>query len=168
MAFVNEIPSAEDIEKFDLPYKPDLSDPIELRRDWAVDRERDVYVTGPGGIGKQDRDEPLKRYFVVYLGRSKIRVLLEPQRTTGDYKNSPYHIHWPALHEIWALRPQDSRFVEIYNLARQNPDSPNSYLRNYSLNEFLAIFKEAATVRKEGFHNRFILTPVAVAVTFGF
>lgn len=43
MAFVNEIPTAEDIEKYELPYKLDLEKPIEHRRMWTVDRERNFF-----------------------------------------------------------------------------------------------------------------------------
>lgn len=166
MPFVNEIPSAEDIEKFDLPFRLDLDKPIEFRRDWAADRERDIYVTGPGRIGNQAHDEELKSYFNVYLGSAKLQVILKPQQTPGDFEANPYHIHWPELLEIWAVHPQENRLVEIYKSARQNPDAPNPYLRNYSLNEFVAVFKESASVRKAGYHNRAIDAPIVVG--FGF
>ena len=166
MSFVIEIPSAEDIETYQLPYMEDLQGPIELRRPWTADRDRGIYMIGPGGIGKQEHDEELKRYFDVYLGRTKLRVILKPKQTPGDYKANPYYIHWPALLEIWALHPRENRLVEIYKAARQNPDAPNPYLRNYSLNEFMVIFKEAVAVCKEGYYNKFIHAPIVVS--FGF
>ena len=81
MAFVNEIPSAEDIKKFDLPYGPDLEKPMEHRRSWLADRERDIYLTGPGATGNQAYDDNVKYYFNIYFGRSKFHQSLGLQRT---------------------------------------------------------------------------------------
>ena len=48
MPFIEEIPSAQDIKDFDPPFGPDLEKPIEERRFWWADRERDVYLIGVG------------------------------------------------------------------------------------------------------------------------
>ncbi len=48
MPFINEIPSAEDIEKYGLPFKKDLDLDISLRRQWTVDRERNFHLYGGG------------------------------------------------------------------------------------------------------------------------
>ncbi len=47
MPFINEIPTAEDIEKYGmLPYKNDLNLDISLRSQWTVDRERNFHLYG--------------------------------------------------------------------------------------------------------------------------
>ncbi len=46
MPFINEIPSAEDIEKYGLPYKKQLNLDISLRSQWTVDRERNFHLYG--------------------------------------------------------------------------------------------------------------------------
>jgi hypothetical protein len=166
MTFVNEIPNAQDIDKYDLPYKLDLERPIEQRRTWLADRERDIYLTGPGATGNQAHDDNVKFYFNIYLGQSKLKVVMEPSRRPGDFKADPYHIHWPALLEIWVVHPQENRMVELVNLTRQTPDVSHPLLQNRSLNEFVAIFKEAVAARKEGDYNKHIHAPITVS--FGF
>ncbi len=46
MPFINEIPSAEDIEKYGLPFKHDLNVDMRLRNPWTIDRERNFYLYG--------------------------------------------------------------------------------------------------------------------------
>ncbi len=46
MPFINEIPSAEDIEKYGLPFKKGLNLDISLRSQWTVDRERNFHLYG--------------------------------------------------------------------------------------------------------------------------
>lgn len=166
MSFINEIPSPEDIEKFGLPYGSDLEKPLEHRRSWLADRERDIYLTGPGATGNQAYDEDVKYYFNIYLGKSKLKVVVEPSRTPGDYKVDPYFIHWPALLEVWAVHPQENRLVEVLKLTSTTPDIPHPFLQGYSLNEFVSIFKAAVAARKAGNFNKHIQTPITVS--FGF
>lgn len=168
MAFIHEIPSAEDIEKYDLPYRADLEDPIELRRMWTVDRERDSFVIGGGLTGNPafEGQENLKASFDFYLASSKFEIIMEPKRTPGDFNVDPFHIHWPALLEIWAIRPQEKRMIDVTKSVKEQPDSPHPMLNNHSFNQFVAIFKEALIVHKAGFYNRHIKVPITV--TFGF
>jgi hypothetical protein len=160
MTFKNEIPSAEDIKRFNLPYGLDLEKPIEHRRTWLADRERDIYLTGPGATGNQAHDEDIKYYFSIYFGKSKLKVVVEPSRTPGDFRADPYFIHWPALLEIWVGT------VEVIKLTSSTPDVPHPLLQGRSLNEFVEIFKEAVTARKAGNDNDYIETPITVS--FGF
>lgn len=168
MPFVHELPSAEDVEKYDLPYRADLEDPVELRRKWTVDRDRDSFLIGGGATGNQAYEgaETIKVYFILYLAGSKFRIIMEPDRTPGDFNADPYFIHWPALLEIWAIRPQENRMVDVTKSVKEQPDSPHPMLNNYSFNEFVAIFKEALSVHKAGFYNRHIKT--LITVSFGF
>ncbi|WP_334119225.1 hypothetical protein [Limnobacter sp.] len=168
MTFVNEIPTAEDIEKYELPYKLDLEKPIEHRRMWTVDRERDFFLTGGGLTGNPAFEDPktLKVYFSLYLSGSKFRIIMEPKRTPGDFKADPFFIHWPALLEIWAIRPQENRMVDVTKMVTEQPDASHPMLNNYSFNKFVAIFKEAVTVFKAAEYNKHIKSPITV--TFGF
>lgn len=166
MAFVNEIPTAEDIEKYDLPYNLDLERPIEQRRSWLADRERGFYLTGPGVTGNQAFEDNVKMYFNLILGRSMFKVVMEPKQTPGDFNSNPYHIHWPALLEIWTVHPQESRMVEVCKTAREAPNVPHPLLQDHSLNEFVKILKEAITAHKEGDYNKYIQAPITVS--FGF
>lgn len=91
---------------------------------------------------------------------------MEPDLTPGDFKVDPYFIHWPALLEIWAIRPQENRMVDVTKTVKEQPDASHTMLSNYSFNEFVSIFKEALIVHKAGFYNRVIKAPITV--TFGF
>lgn len=168
MAFAHELPSAEDIKKYDLPYYLDLQDPIELRRKWTVDRERDFFLTGGGATGNPAFEDPkkIKVYFTLYLSGSKFKIIIEPDHTPGDFNVDPYFIHWPALLEIWAIRPQENRMVDVTKAVKEQPEVPHPMLNNYSFNEFVAIFKEALSVHKAGYYNKHIKAPITV--TFGF
>ncbi|MRT52324.1 hypothetical protein FG476_01190, partial [Xylella fastidiosa subsp. multiplex] len=53
MPFINEIPSAEDIEKYGLPYKKQLNLDMRLRSQWTVDRERNFHLYGGGTTANQ-------------------------------------------------------------------------------------------------------------------
>jgi hypothetical protein len=167
MTFTNEVPSEEDIIKYDLPYKLDLDKPIEHRRSWLTDREKDIHMTGPGATGNPAYEDNVKMRAHLYLGRCKIQVIMEPPKVApGGFKANPYYIHWPALLEIWAIHPQEQRMIEVLQAASKTPDAPEQLLQGYSLRDFIKILKEALSVRKEGDSNHHIHAPIIV--TFGF
>jgi hypothetical protein len=167
MAFVNKLPSEEDIVKYDLPFKLDLEKPIEHRRSWLTDRERDIHMTGPGATGNPAFEDKVKMRVSLYLGRCKIQVILEPPKVApGGFKANPYYIHWPALLEIWVIHPQEQRMIEVLQAASKNPDKPEQLLQGHSLRDFVEILKEALSARKEGDSTHHIQAPITV--TFGF
>jgi hypothetical protein len=166
MAFVNEIPSAEDIEKYDLPYRLDLQRPIEQRRMWTADRERGVFLPGGGMTGNQAFDDDVKAIFDFYIAHSKFQVILEPRLSPNGYTGNPYHIHWPALLEIWAVLPKDNQMAKVPKTAWEQPENPLPILNGYSLNQFIEVFKEALSTHKAGDYNKRIHVPITV--TFGF
>lgn len=135
---------------------------------WTVDRERDLFLTGGWATGSPAFEDPktLKVYFVLYLSGSKFRIIMEPDRTPGDFNADPYCIHWPALLEIWAIRPQESAIFDVTKVVKEQPDVPHPMLSNYSFSEFVSIFKEALIMHKAGFYNRVIKAPITT--TFGF
>jgi hypothetical protein len=166
MAFVLEIPSAEDIKKFDLPFWPDLEKPIEERRTWLADRERNVYLTGVGATGNQAFDDNIKQRAGFYLGQTRFNVILEPSKTPGDFKANPYTIYYPALLQIWVYISPERGMVDVLPEVKTAPNEPNPLLQNRSLNEFVELLKEALSIHKEGFYNKFI--DGTIAVSFGF
>ncbi|AXI82773.1 hypothetical protein FUT69_04965 [Xylella taiwanensis] len=122
MPFINEIPSAEDIEKYGLLYKNDLNLDMKLRRQWTMDRERNFHLYGGGATGNQAFEEIIDYRFYLYLNGSKLII--------------------------------------------ETPDVPQTLLDNDSLNQFIAILKEAVTVHSAGYRHRHIHIPVVVR--FGF
>ncbi|AXI82801.1 hypothetical protein FUT69_04750 [Xylella taiwanensis] len=169
MPFINEIPTAEDIEKYGLPFKKDLTLRMELRRQWTVDRERNFHLYGGGANANQAFTDVFYYEFDLYLNGSKFIIELDRDRTRGpsNFEDNPYVITWSKLMSIKVMpRDQVSPLKTLPPSAWENPDAPQPLLDNYSLNQFIAILKEAVTVRGAGDSNRHIHNPIVVR--FGF
>ena len=166
MPFVEEIPSAQDIKDFDLPFGPDLEKPIEHRRSWFVDRERDVYLAYLGYTGNPAFDDNIKQDAGFYIGKKRFNVILEPSKTPMDFNVNPYSIHYPALLKIWVYISADRGMIDVLPEVQNAPDTPHPFLQNRSLNEFVALLKEALVARKAGRSNSYI--QATIAVSFGF
>ncbi|ACA11346.1 hypothetical protein FG476_02480 [Xylella fastidiosa subsp. multiplex] len=169
MPFINEIPSAEDIEKYGLPYKNDVNLPMRLRSQWTVDRERNFHLYGGGATANQAYEEIFYYRFYLYLNGTKFVVELDvdPNRKPPTFKDNPYVIVWSKLMSI-KVWPHDqvSPLKRVPPAAWDTPDAPQSLLDNRSLNQFIVILKEALTVRGAGDANRNIHHPIVVH--FGF
>jgi hypothetical protein len=166
MAFIEEIPSAQDIKDFDLPFWPDLEKPIENRRTWWADRERDIYITSVGVTGNQAFDEDIKQRAGFYLGRKRFNVILEPRKTPGDYKVDPYTMHYPALLKIMVYISPERGMIDVLPEVRKAPDKPHPFLQNRSLDEFVSLLKEALVAYRAGDSTKYIHG--TIAVSFGF
>ncbi len=167
MAFIEELPSAEDIKKFDLPFALDLEKPVEHRRTWFADHGRGVYLTGVGYTGNPAFDdyEHIKASAGFYLGRKKFKVILERYIAPDDFNANPYSIHYPDLLKIYVYTVERGMFDVLPEVSKL-PGTQHAFLQNYSLNEFVLLFKEALTARKAGDSNKYI--PGIVNVSFGF
>jgi hypothetical protein len=167
MAFVLEIPSAEDIKKFDLPFWPDLEKPMEERRTWLADRERNVYLTAVGATGNQAFDDNIKQRAGFYLGQTRFNVILEPRTGSSSVHETPYIIHYPALLQILVYISPVRGMIDVLPEVQKTPNEPNSLLKNRSLNEFIALLKEVLIEYKAGeVMNKHIHG--ATIVSFGF
>ncbi len=96
MPFINEIPSAEDIEKYGLPFKKDLDLDISLRRQWTVDRERNFYLYVGGLTGNPAYEGIVYYCFYLYLNGTKFIVELDVDRnrTPSTFEDNPYIVEW--------------------------------------------------------------------------
>ncbi|AIC09440.1 hypothetical protein [Xylella fastidiosa] len=169
MPFINEIPSAEDIEKYGLPFKKDLDLDISLRRQWTVDRERNFHLYGGGATANQAYEEIFYYRFYLYLNGTKFVVELDVDRNRipSMFKDNPYVVEWSKLMSI-KVWPHDqvSPLKRVPPAAWDTPDAPQPLLGNRSLNQFIAILKEALTVHGAGESNDSIHHPIVVR--FGF
>ncbi|HHW4677134.1 hypothetical protein XfCFBP8082_05065 [Xylella fastidiosa subsp. fastidiosa] len=168
MPFINEIPSAEDIEKYGLPYKKQLNLDISLRSQWTVDRERNFHLYG-GGTANQAYEEIFYYRFYMYLNGTKFVVELDVDRNRipSMFKDNPYVVEWSKLMSIKVWHhDQVSPLKRVPPAAWDTPDAPQPLLDNRSLNQFIAILKEALTVHGAGDSNRRIHHPIVVH--FGF
>jgi hypothetical protein len=166
MAFIEEIPSAQDIKDFDLPFWPDLEKPIEERRTWWADRERDIYLAYVGATGNQAFDENIKQDAGFYLGRKRFNIILEPREGTISNREIPYFIHYPALLKIMVYISPERGMIDVLPEVRKVPDKPHAFLQNRSLDEFVSLLKEALVAYKAGRSNKFIQG--TINVSFGF
>ncbi|AXI82800.1 hypothetical protein FUT69_04760 [Xylella taiwanensis] len=166
MPFINEIPAAEDIEKYGLPYKNDLNLPMRLRNEWTVDRERNFHLYGLGATGNQAFEEKIYHRFKLYLNGKNFIVELEDGGALR-FDDNPNVVVWSKLMSIWLIpHDQVSPLKILPPSAWETPDAPQPLLDNYSLNQFVTILKEAFTVYGDGYANRYIHTPIVVR--FGF
>ncbi len=168
MPFINEIPSAEDIEKYGLPYKKQLNLDISLRSQWTVDRERNFHLYG-GALQIRLMKKIFYYRFYMYLNGTKFVVELDVDRNRipSMFKDNPYVVEWSKLMSI-KVWPHDqvSPLKRVPPAAWDTPDAPQPLLDNRSLNQFIAILKEALTVHGAGDSNRHIHHPIVVH--FGF
>ncbi|MGY0328856.1 hypothetical protein ACWWAE_01580 [Xylella fastidiosa subsp. multiplex] len=169
MPFINEIPSAEDIEKYGLPFKKDLDLDISLRRQWTVDRERNFHLYGGGTTANQAFTDVFYYRFYLYLNGTKfvIELDVDPNRKPPRFKDNPYVVEWSKLMSIELMPSDQGGYLKaLPRSAWDTPDVPQPLLQNYSLNQFIVILKEALTVRGAGDSNRHIHHPIVVR--FGF
>ncbi|TNV98144.1 hypothetical protein C5H21_09080 [Xylella fastidiosa] len=168
MPFINEIPSAEDIEKYGLPFKHDLNVDMRLRNPWTIDRERNFYLYG-GATGNQAYEDIIYYRFYLYLNGSKFVIELDLDRThkPSNFEDNPYVIVWKKLMSINVISSdQVSLMKRVPSSAWENPDAPQPLLDNYSLNQFIAILKEAMTAYGKGYANRHIHHPLWSVLDF--
>jgi hypothetical protein len=166
MAFIEEIPSAQDINDFDLPFELDLEKPIKERRTWWADRERGIYFTGIGLTGNQAFDENIKQRAGIYIGRTRFNVILEPHANPGKFTTNPYVIHYPDLLKIMVYVSPERGMIDVLPVVGEAPDEPHPFLQNRSFNEFLVLLKEALVAYKAGNSTENIHG--AIVVSFGF
>lgn len=131
MAFVNEVVSDSDIDKYGLPFKKGSG------RYWTRDVERDMYLWG-GLSGNPAHGEDIEGRFYLYVGGMEIYIVVLPGTWSAKFSESPYVISWKSLEHV---RPSD--------LGKIRKD------------RFLEILKEALTVYgRNGRENRYTPTRI--------
>ena len=164
MAFVNEFPSEEDIDKYNLVnYKKNKDLPLEYRRTWTVDHAKNCYIWG-GLSGNPAFGEEIKGKFSLYINDQKFLVTLIPGESSLVFSDNPYRVKWDAVEDISAIRPD--HYARLPNSAWLNPDVSQPVLDGMSLNSFLEILRDALSIHGEGDTNRNIHNPIVVQ--FGF
>jgi len=165
MAFVNEIPTEEEIVKYGLPYANDKNWPPERRRIWTVDHDRNFHLTGDIH-GDQARGEEVKWLFKLYLNGVWLRIYMKFSGGSSVYTDNPYVVQYGPIESIWVIRTDIDQSIELSKSAWQQPDSSQSLLGGRTLNEVVDILKEGLTARKAGQSNRNINNPIVVQFNF--
>lgn len=166
MAFVNEVPTEEEIEKYGLPFGNDKNVKPELRRIWTVDHGRNFHLT-VGVSGKQERDEDVKWRCSLYLNGLRFHVFLRRKKGSLVFTDNPYVVRYGAIDSICAIRTDiEEQSIELPKSAWQQPDSPQPLLDGRTFNAFIDILKEGLTALKAGDSNRYIHNPIVVQFDF--
>lgn len=122
MAFVNEIVSEEDIQKYGLDEIKKKFDPYGWKERpkffthaWTIDRERDIYFMQAKMVeenGPSGRPEPTSKYiFILNIQGREVQVLLKRIRCPKSFSDSPFIIGWSLL-EITDLAALDLSKVD--------------------------------------------------------
>ena len=164
MAFINEFPSEEDINKYNLTnYKNDKNLSPEFRSIWTVDHGRNFHLWG-GLSGKPQFDEVIKGKFYLYLNGSQFLVILVPDAASLVFTDNPYRVKWDAVEAISSIHPD--HYSCLPSSAWKKPDVSQPILGGMTLNSFLEILKEALIIYGEGRCNRVIKNPIVVQFEF--
>ncbi|ALR09340.2 hypothetical protein XFFB_09210 [Xylella fastidiosa] len=120
-----------------------------------------------GATANQAYEEIFYYRFYLYLNGTKFVVELDAGRGSLVFEDNPYVVVWSKLMSI-KVWPHDqvSPLKRVPPAAWDTPDAPQPLLDNRSLNQFIAILKEALTVHGAGDSNRRIHHPIVVR--FGF
>jgi hypothetical protein len=126
MAFVNEVVSDADIDKYGLPFEKGSG------RYWTRDAERDMYLWGGKG-GNPAFGDSIYGYFHLFIKGIDLSIRLEPGDGSHDFSDNPYIIKWSQI-------------------ARINPPNAGGLARNdviHHLKEALVVYGE------DGRENKF-------------
>lgn len=150
MAFINELVSKEDIEKYGLAelhqhYSELAQNGYALRtgldgnQSWMVDREREIWFMRVG-VGTIDSDPIMptgEDYYILHYKGKNIEVLMRRNRKEGSTKisDNPFRVCWEIL------------FI--------NPES----LEDISTQEIIDIIAEAELVDNYGGSRKFFQNP---------
>lgn len=98
MAFVNEIVSDADIDRYGLPFQKGAG------RYWTRDKERDIYLWG-GLIGNPARGEPIEGRFHLGISGSLVYLRLRPGYWSAKFSEVPYVVTWDSVESIQSDSP---------------------------------------------------------------
>ena len=90
MAFVNEIVSDADIDRYDLPFEKGAG------RYWTRDKERDIYLWGGKG-GNPAFGEEILGYFNLRMKEKNLKIAIRPGVGSDSYSEQPYCIEWAQI-----------------------------------------------------------------------
>jgi hypothetical protein len=93
MAFVNEVVSDADIDKYKLPFAKGGG------RYWTRDAERDFYLWG-GRYGNPAFGEVILGSFDLYMHGKLLRFKIVPGVGSMKYSDSPYLICWKGISRV--------------------------------------------------------------------
>jgi hypothetical protein len=126
MAFVNEVVSDADIDKYGLPFKKGIG------LYWTRDAERDVYLWG-GLSGNPAHGEEINGEFYLYIDGQVLYFVIRPGAGSIKFSESPYHIVWDSVQFV---RPSDYGGLEIGRVNRLLKDALLVYGRNGGSNQY--------------------------------
>jgi len=126
MAFINQVISAEDIEKYGLPFKQ-KSDFY-----WTRDIENNFYLWGGLG-GNPAYGEEIEGRFHLYLDGEEFYFVIRPGKGSFKFSESPYVVVWKSIEYVKPLGLDAMKRVRAINILR---DALTVYGRNGRDNKY--------------------------------
>lgn len=162
MAFENEMPTVQKVERFGLQTGARFLQP-EWHRILTVDHERNFHLWG-GLTGNPRHCEKVQGDFDFYLNGDEFRVLLSMARSTRSVTDLSYLVRWDAVETIWTVHA--GQHCALPESAWDAPHVGHALLRGRSPDQFLTLLKEALRVHGAGDSNQLIKGPIVVVFNF--
>jgi hypothetical protein len=157
MAYVNETPTEEQIQRHGLPFSP------QTQRYWTVDHERGDFLVVEVLPGTSGRHPPLAQLTLELDGR-RYRALLTAGRGSAALGEIPFIVEWGPIERIH--RVQGDAVEEVPRFAWRHADMSEPVLGGLTLNTFLARLKEALHAYGAGEVGPLVAGPVLVRFQF--
>lgn len=126
MAFVNEVVSDSDIDKYGLPFEKGSG------RYWTRDAARNMYLWGGKG-GNPAFGEEIRGYFHLFLDHLLLQFILIPGEGSMSFSDSPFVVHWES---VYSVNPSDLHGLQreyVYSVLR---DALKVYGHDGGLNHY--------------------------------
>jgi len=120
MAFVNEVVSDADIDKYGLPFKKGRG------LYWTRDAERDMYLWG-GLSGNPAHGEDINGEFYLHIDGQTLYFVIRPSGGSIKFSESPYRIVWDSIKYV---KPLDYGGLNQERVIRLLKDALTVYGRN--------------------------------------
>ena len=130
MAFVNEEISKEDIDKYQLPIKPNDG------RFWTIDKNRNIYLRG-GAKGNPAFGEEIYFGFDLYVCGKKYYVKLNRGTGSVKYAERPYFVVWDSIVDI---TPDNLSSLEKQSVIGILKEALSAWGEDGRENEFAPVF----------------------------
>lgn len=112
MAFVNEVISDADIDRYQLPF------PKGSGRYWTRDAERDYYLWG-GLSGNPAFGDEIRGRFWLYLAGGIWNISIEPGEWSRKFTESPYRVSWISVSGMEPRPKSDLERRQVVNVLRE-------------------------------------------------
>jgi hypothetical protein len=129
MAFVNELISNENIDKYKIPLHKDNDEY------WTFDKERNIYLWGGRGGNPAYGFEIVGKFDLSVDGKL-FKITIEPGDGSKNFTASPYYVVWNS---IIAIEPRDLNGMNVTQVILILKEALDIYGRDGRLNNYTPV-----------------------------